>query len=274
MRALTAVPTALAFTLAALLPLAFPAPPGPPGAGADRAGTGPQPVERLRVTVLETLPHDPDAFTQGLELAGDQLYEGTGLVGESAVRRGPPGRPPTVVRPLDPPLFGEGITLVGPALWQLTWQNGIALERDADTLEERRRVRYDGEGWGLCHRPDAGRLVMSDGTARLTLRDPVSFAVTGTVTVTADGRPVDGLNELECVGDTVYANVRPTDRILRIDAATGAVTAEIDASGLLADRERDRADELNGIAALPGGRELLLTGKRWPTLFRVALTPR
>ncbi|WP_424923233.1 glutaminyl-peptide cyclotransferase [Amycolatopsis arida] len=234
-------------------------------------------VERLGVEVLEVLAHDPAAFTQGLELADGVLYEGTGLVGRSSVRAGPPGGEPTVRVDLPPPLFGEGITVVGSSVWQLTWKAGIAIERDRATLAERRRATYRGEGWGLCHQPHRDRLVMSDGSARLTFRDPRTFAEVGAVTVASPddgaGRERRGLNELECVGDTVYANVWQSDRILRIDPDRGAVTAEIDASGLLTPDERAEADVLNGIAAVPGTDQFLLTGKLWPSMFRVKLVP-
>ncbi|AKH86706.1 glutaminyl-peptide cyclotransferase [Streptomyces sp. CNQ-509] len=253
-------------------------------AGGGGNGRSPAPtdgdVQELRVRVLERLPHDAEAFTQGLELRGDVLYESTGLEGSSSVRRGPVGGAPTVRRDLPAPFFGEGLTLVGPRLWQLTWQNGIAFEREADTLKELRRVRYEGEGWGLClDRTDGGtggRLVMSDGSARLTFRDPETFEPTGHVDVTRAGAPVDQLNELECTPDgSVYANVYQTDTLVRIDPDTGAVTADIDAAGLLGPAElRAGARELNGIAAVPGGDEFLLTGKYWPRMFRVEFVAR
>ncbi|GHF43610.1 glutamine cyclotransferase [Amycolatopsis bartoniae] len=224
-------------------------------------------VPRLRVQVLSTLPHDTTAFTEGLELDGSTLYEGTGLVGRSEVRAGQPGAAPTVRADLPSPFFGEGVTVVGSTLWQLTWQNGVAIERDARTLAELRQVPYQGEGWGLCHQQD--RLVMSNGSDQLTFRDPASFAVLGAVTVHSGNQTFDQLNELECVGGTVYANVWQTDTILRIDPADGAVTGMIDASGLLTDAQRQNADVLNGIAAVPGTDEFLVTGKLWPTLFRV-----
>ncbi|OXM45698.1 glutaminyl-peptide cyclotransferase [Amycolatopsis alba] len=232
-------------------------------AAAPVSDAAPPAPEKLKVQVLSTLPHDPAAFTQGLEFSGETLYEGTGLVGKSSMRAGPAGAAPSVRQEL-PGLFGEGITVLGPTAWQITWQDGVAIERDAKTLAERRRVPYTGEGWGLCHREGTGQLVMSDGSAKLTFRDPVSFAPTGSVDV---GR--DQLNELECVGDSVYANVWQTDRILRIDAASGRVTGEIDASGLLTPEERGSADVLNGIAAVPGTGEFLITGKLWPKMFRV-----
>ncbi|UQW99220.1 glutaminyl-peptide cyclotransferase [Streptomyces sp. RerS4] len=234
-------------------------------------------VELLRAVVRETFPHDPRAFTQGLEFRGATLYESTGLVGQSSLRAGPPGKPPTRSVGLPAPLFGEGITLSGARLWQLTWRNGIAIERDPTTLAERRRVSYRGEGWGLCHQHDAGRerLVMSDGTDRLTFRDPDTFTATGGITVQHDGAPATGLNELECAPDGfVYANVYPTNTILRIDPDTGTVVANIDAAGLLTASERRTARQLNGIAAVPGTDGFLITGKLWPHMFRVTFVPR
>ncbi|MGA6165420.1 glutaminyl-peptide cyclotransferase [Amycolatopsis magusensis] len=223
-------------------------------------------TEQLRAEVLETLPHDVGAFTQGLELDGGTLYEGTGLVGKSALRAGPLGQPPVTEIPLPSPLFGEGITVTGDSVWQLTWQNQTAIEYDKATLTERRRVSYEGEGWGICQQ-DSGRLVMSDGSAELTFRDPATFAETGSV-----GVQRDKLNELECVGDSVYANVWQTDEILRI-GPDGAITGHIDASGLLSAPEAGGADVLNGIAAVPGTDEFLLTGKLWPKMFRVKFVP-
>ncbi|WAL66298.1 glutaminyl-peptide cyclotransferase [Amycolatopsis cynarae] len=234
-------------------------------AGASQASSR---VPQLKVDVLETLPHDTSAFTEGLEFSGDLLYESTGLEGHSEVRVAWAGQPPSVRAAIPAPLFGEGITVTGGVLWQLTWRDGIAIARDPRTLAELRRVTYQGEGWGLCHQ-DSGRLVMSNGSDRLTFRDPVTFAPLGEVTVHAGAETYDQLNELECVGGTVYANVWQTGRILRIDAATGEVTGVIDASGLLTPEQQARADVLNGIAAVPGTDEFLITGKLWPTMFRV-----
>ncbi|MEU3749358.1 MULTISPECIES: glutaminyl-peptide cyclotransferase [Streptomyces] len=250
----------------------------PPG-GRVKATTPPAAprIQLLRAVTRETLPHDPRAFTQGLEFRGATLYESTGRVGESSLRAGPPGKPPTRYVELPAPLFGEGITLTGSTLWQLTWRNGIAIERDPTTLAERRRVGYQGEGWGLCHQRHAGRerLVMSDGTDRLTFRDPDTFTVTGGINVHQDGRPVTRLNELECTSDgSVYANVYPTDTILRIDPDTGTVTANIEATGLLTASERRGARQLNGIAAVPGTDTFLITGKLWPHMFQVTFVPR
>nr|WP_217281459.1 glutaminyl-peptide cyclotransferase [Kibdelosporangium persicum] len=227
----------------------------------------PGPV-RMRAEVVEVLPHDPKAFTQGLELDGDRLYEGTGLEGESSVREVDP-RTARVAKKVDlpSPMFGEGVTVTGSAIWQLTWKDGVAIQRDKQTLAEVRRVPYTGEGWGLCH--DGQRLVMSDGTDKLTFRDQDSFDPVGEVRVRSGSEPVTRLNELECTPDGVYANVWQTDTVVRIDPASGSVTATIDLTGLLTPAERANTDVLNGVAAVPGTDEFLVTGKLWPKMFRV-----
>ena len=249
------------------------APDDPAGGAADGRRVAAHRVEHLRVKVLKTFSHDPQAFTQGLEMAGDTLYEGTGISGRSSVRAGPLGKKPTVRTALLAPLFGEGVTVLGRTLWQLTWRNRTAIERDARTLAELRRIPYRDDGWGVCLERTRHRLVTSDGSSRLTFRDPRTLAKTGEVAVTEGGRPVTELNELECVGAAVYANVLFTDRIVRIDPVTGAVTASIDASGLLRDDELVPGSTLNGIAAVPGTHQFLITGKFWPRIFRVALVP-
>ncbi|HWM56582.1 MAG TPA: glutaminyl-peptide cyclotransferase [Pseudonocardia sp.] len=224
----------------------------------------------LRPQVLAELPHDPAAFTQGLEFAPDgRLYEGTGIAGRSQLRELDPVTG-AVRRSAALPggLFGEGIAVVGDRIWQLSWRDGVALEWDRAAFTVLREVPLDGEGWGLCR--DGGRLVRSDGTDRLRFHDPVTFAETGAVKVTLDGAPLTELNELECVGGQVWANVWGTDRIVRVDPRDGRVTAVVDATGLLDQQRRAGTDVLNGIAAI-GGDEFLLTGKYWPVTFRVRL---
>lgn len=226
------------------------------------------PAERLRVEVVQTYPHDRTAFTQGLVLAGGRLLESTGLVGQSTLREVEmtTGR---VIRKIDipRPIFAEGLALVGDELIQLTWQNERAIRYDARTFAVRGEFSYRGEGWGLCY--DGRQLVMSNGSADLTLRRPTDFAVTRTVTVTMDGGPLSALNELECVGGAVYANVWMRDLIVRIDPATGRVTARIDVTPLLSPVERQNVDVLNGIAYDAASQTFLITGKLWPKLFRV-----
>jgi glutaminyl-peptide cyclotransferase len=248
------------------------------GCSASPTATTPttRPPSGLRVDVLQTIPHDPEAFTQGLELADGVLYEGTGLEGESSIRSVDPetGRVEQKTD-LSADLFGEGITVAGDTIWQITWQDGVAIRRDRTTLAEQQRVTYEGEGWGLCHDPDADRLIMSDGSDRLTIRDVGTFAAEGEVAVRDDaGEPLTRINELECVPDKdgrvqVWANIWQTDEIVRIDPASGRVTATVDLADLLPEEDRAGADVLNGIAHIPGTDEFLVTGKLWPTMFRV-----
>ncbi|MDQ3764209.1 MAG: glutaminyl-peptide cyclotransferase [Actinomycetota bacterium] len=245
-------------------------------AGLGGCATEHSAAEQLRVQVLATLAHDPTMYTQGLEIRDGVLYESSGLVGQSRVRAtalSSTGMLRGMLREatLPAPLFGEGLTVTGDRLWQLTWTNGMAIERDPATLAERRRVTYQGEGWGLCH--DGQRLVMSNGSDRLTFRDPLTFAPLGQVEIRLDGEPVRQLNELECAGGVVWANVFQTERILRINPSTGAVTGVVDASGLLSTWPQSTGAVLNGIAAIPGTDEFLITGKHWPSLFRVRFIP-
>ncbi len=225
-------------------------------------------VENLRVEVLKTYPHDRKAFTQGLVLHQGTFYESTGLVGQSTLRQVElaTGR---VIRKIDvpPPYFAEGLALVGDRLMQLTWQHGKAFVYDRRTFAKQNELTYRGEGWGLCH--DGTNLVMSDGSSNLTIRNASDFTVIRTVRVTLDGRPVDRLNELECAEGAVYANVWTTDQIVRIDPATGQVTARIDAPNLLSAMERHPDGVLNGIAYDASDKTFLITGKLWPKLFRV-----
>jgi glutamine cyclotransferase len=246
-------------------------------AAAGAAAAGSQPgkqvgrdvrAESWRVEVVRAYPHDRTAFTQGLVLHDGKLLESTGLVGKSSLREVEveTGR---VIRRVEvaPPVFAEGLALVGDELIQLSWQDGRALRYDRRTFARRGEFSYRGEGWGLCH--DGASLVMSDGSANLTIRKPSDFSISRVVTVTLDGRPLPALNELECVDGAVYANVWMRDRIVRIDPSSGRVTATIEVPPLLSPIEREGVDVLNGIAYDPGSKTFLITGKLWPKLFRV-----
>jgi glutamine cyclotransferase len=229
-------------------------------------------VEELRVRVVRTLPHDRAAFTQGLLLFDGKFYESTGLYGQSTLRRVDPDSGTVELKvPLDRELFAEGLARVGGHLVQITWQSGRAFYWNLSSFKPEREVTYEGEGWGLCY--DGQRLVMSDGSDRLFFRDPETFAKTGELAVRRAGAAVRNLNELECVDGVVYANIWQDTHIARIDPATGAVTAWIDASNLLSPEDRPGADVLNGIAAIPGSHNLLITGKLWPHIFEVELVP-
>jgi glutaminyl-peptide cyclotransferase len=224
-------------------------------------------VPTVRPEIVATFPHDRDAFTQGLVFHEGRLFESTGLIGRSTLRRVVPstGAVEKSVT-LAGNLFGEGLALVGDRFIQLTWQNHVALRYDLDfTVQD--RLEYTGEGWGLCY--DGQRLVMSDGSSRLLFRNPTTFAVTGDIEVRSANGPVTRLNELECVGPHVYANVWQTNRIVRIDPGSGDVTGIVDASGLLTGAEAARVDVLNGIAFDPGTGHFFITGKLWPRLFEV-----
>jgi glutaminyl-peptide cyclotransferase len=164
--------------------------------------------------------------------------------------------------------FGEGITVVGDRIWELTYRDGVAVEWDKRTFTPLREVPFAGEGWGVCR--DGDRLISSEGSDRLRFLDTASLAETGAVNVTRNGQPVVGLNELECVDGQVWANVWPTDTIVRIDPATGSVNVVLDASSLRSPDVNKTGQVLNGIAHI-GGDEFLLTGKYWPSMFRVRI---
>lgn len=235
--------------------------------GADGPGAA-----RWTVEILERRPHNPAAFTQGLEMADGVLYESTGLYGLSSLRRVDPATGSvTAETAVDEDLFGEGLTVVDDRIVQLTWKAGRALVYDRATLELIGEFAYEGEGWGLCRSGD--ELIMSDGSDRLARRNPESFELIGAVTVTSPGLAVDRLNELECVNGQVIANVWQTPELLVIDLATGQVKAVIDARPLVDDAlaaapNPGAIDVLNGVAALGDG-TFLMTGKLWPHMYRV-----
>lgn len=221
--------------------------------------------------VVNTYPHDAQAFTQGLAVADGALFESTGRFGQSSLRR-VDLTSGTVIqrRGLDTSYFAEGLTTWKGQLLQLTWQARLGFVYDLATLGPVRTFDYAGEGWGLTH--DGSRLILSDGSAKLRFLDPSTFAETGLVTVREAGRPVEYLNELEFVRGEVFANVWHSDRVARIDAASGAVRGWIDFSGLLAPGDvTDPEAVLNGIAYDADADRLFVTGKLWPALFEVVL---
>ncbi len=234
--------------------------------------TPPAPPRRQRVEVNESRPHDSTAFTQGLLIEKGILYESAGNYGQSSLRE-VNLETGEVARRLNlaPAYFAEGLAWAGGRLIQLTWREQAALIYDPATFQQTGEFRYTGEGWGLTF--DGQRLIMSDGSSRLFFRDPKTFDLLTSVTVTLDGAPRPYLNELEFANGYIYANVWRLDDILQIDPATGRVVAVIDASGLLTAEERRRADVLNGIAWDPERRTFLLTGKYWPRMFEVRFIP-
>jgi len=232
------------------------------------APAGPVTPQQLRVHVLRSLPHDRKAFTQGLLFYGGAFYESTGMQGQSSLRHVEVDTGKVLRRvDLAPTLFGEGLARVGDQLVQLTWTTQEAFVYDMLSLRQVGELTYAGEGWGLCFNGE--HLVMSNGSDHLAFRDPVTFDIIRELRVTRTGTSVNRLNELECVGDTVYANVWTTDTIVAIDANDGHVAASIDASGLLTPEEEQGTDVLNGIAYDKRSGHFFITGKYWPKMFEV-----
>ncbi len=234
----------------------------------------PTPVPVQGVEIKATYPHDAQAFTQGLFFAEGQLYESTGLPGQSDVRKVRLADGKVLQRAVIPAdQFGEGSTAWGKEIVSLTWQHGIAHRWDRATLRRTGGFRYQGEGWGLTQ--DGRSLILSDGTPSLRFIDPVTFEEQRRITVTVDGQPVAQLNELEWVGGEIWANIWQTSRIARVDPATGAVKGWIDLAGLARLHASTDPDKVpNGIAYEPRSKRLFVTGKRWPKLYEIKLKPR
>jgi glutamine cyclotransferase len=220
--------------------------------------------------IIETIPHDTNAFTQGLEIHDGRLFESTGLTGQSSIRELDLSTGDTLrILPVAD-VFAEGLTIIGDTTVQITWRNGEAYRYDTDTFTRTDTYTYDGEGWGICD--DGDRLIMSDGSPTLQFRDPINFDLLGTVEVRYGNTPVDELNELECVGGNVWANIWKSSLIIEIDPETGNVVTVLNARPLTPPSvEGSSSDVLNGIAYDPADGTFLLTGKRWPTIYRVRI---
>jgi len=223
--------------------------------------------------IVRVFPHDPNAFTQGLQYVDGVFFEGTGQVGQSSIRRVEIETGKVLQqRDVPAPHFGEGITVWKNDLLELTWQTHVAFVYDRTTFEPKKEFRYPGEGWGLTH--DGVNLIMSDGTSELRVLDPVTFVEKRRIKVTAAGAPLRELNEVEFVKGEIFANVWQTDYIARIAPDTGNVTGYIDLRGLLSPAERSKTDVLNGIAYDAQHDRLFVTGKWWPKLFEIKLVAK
>ena len=218
-------------------------------------------------------PHDPAAFTQGLQFVDGVFYEGTGLNGKSSIRR-VAVETGKVLQQRDVPAahFGEGITVWKSDLIELTWQTHVAFVYDRRTFQPKKQFSYAGEGWGLTH--DGTNLIMSDGSDQLRVLDPATFAEKRRIKVTAAGAPLRNLNELEYVKGEIFANVWTTDYVARIAPGTGHVAGYIDLRGLLTPAERASTDVLNGIAYDAARDRLFITGKLWPKVFEVRVVKK
>ncbi len=229
-------------------------------------------VPELGYELQRTLPHDAAAYTQGLLIHDGGFLESTGQYGQSQLRRVDIATG-QVLHGVDlhADHFGEGIAVVGDRVIQLTWKAGLAFVYDVETLAVVDTLEYEGEGWGLCY--DGVSLFQSDGSGTLLRRDPGTFAVLGELRVTRDGFSTRNLNELECVGQDIYANVYMTNEIVRIDKLTGEVTGAVDALGLAlaSGRPNDPGAVFNGIAWDDRTGLFYVTGKLWPEVFEIAI---
>jgi glutaminyl-peptide cyclotransferase len=224
--------------------------------------------------VVNTYPHDTQAFTEGLFYLNGFLYESTGLERQSSIRKVKLETGAVVQQVNVPPqYFGEGIVNWKRRLISLTWKTEVGFVYDLDTLKVQRRFSYHGEGWALTQ--DGRRLIMSDGTPELRFLDPDTLQETGRLTVTYEGKPVRQVNELEWVKGRIYANVWETNMMIMIDPASGNITGVVDLTGLLGTVERPAGPDsvLNGIAYDSVHDRLFVTGKNWPKLFEIRVLP-
>lgn len=237
--------------------------------GDKTAGNGS--VPKYGYEVVNTWPHDTEAYTQGLVFNDGKLLEGTGRVGRSSLRlvELETGKMLKKVN-VPSPYFAEGITLLKGKIYQLTWQDQRGFIYDASSFEKIGEFKYGGEGWGLAN--DGSSLILSDGSNQVRFLDPDNYQVRKTIAVFDGSTPVNSINELEYVRGEIYANIWHEDRIARIDAQTGRVAGWIDLAGLLPRNEVNNEEAvLNGIAYDETSGRLFVTGKLWPKLFEIRL---
>ncbi len=228
-------------------------------------------VPRYGYRIVNTYPHNIEAFTQGLFYHDGFLYEGTGKRGLSSLsKQSLEDAKVLQSQALGNRYFGEGIEVVGDRIFQLTWQSHMVFEYDKDSFEQIGTHYNATEGWGLAY--DGTQLILSDGSADLQFIDPENFVPTSKVTVTLNGNPINNLNELEFINGEVWANVWQTDFIVRIDPATGIINSIVDLTGLSEQTELGSFEAvLNGIAWDSEQERLFVTGKHWANLFEIEL---
>jgi len=233
--------------------------------------TTPEVVPLYTYKIVNTYPHDRNAFTQGLVFEDGILYEGTGLHGQSTLRK-VELETGDILRILTLPaqFFGEGVTIYGNKLIQLTWQSNVGFIYDKESFELLQEFNYSTEGWGITH--DGKRLIMSDGTSTLHFLDPETFQEIGQIEVYDRNGPVTKLNELEYIQGEIYANIWKTDRVARIAPLTGQVMGWIELENILSPEDRNhRVDALNGIAYDAKNDRLFVTGKFWPKIIEIEM---
>jgi glutamine cyclotransferase len=230
-----------------------------------------QEVPTYSYKIKHSWPHDRRAYTQGLIFLDGMLWESTGQYGASSLRK-VELKTGKVIKKISIPAtyFAEGMTVFQNKVFQLTWQEHKGFIYDPATFQKQGEFSYTGEGWGLTHNGEF--LIMSDGTDQIRFLDPATLRTTRTINVTDRGTPVDQLNELEYIDGEIFANIYQTDRIARIEPATGKILGWIDLTGLLAVKDRTgEEDVLNGIAYDEAGKRLFVTGKMWPKLFEIEI---
>jgi glutamine cyclotransferase len=228
-----------------------------------------QPTNTYTYQIINTYPHDRNAFTEGLAFDNGSLYESTGRYGSSSLRKvALPTGDVLQLYKLPVEYFGEGISIYDDTIVQLTWQSHTGFIYNKDSFSLLRHFSYPTEGWGITY--DGKHLIMSDGTSTLHLLNPDTQKFAGEIDIRDDNKPVNMLNELEYVNGKIYANVWKTDRIAIIEPKNGNVTNWIDLSGLLQTQNYSGPiDVLNGIAYDPQSDRLFVTGKLWPFLFEI-----
>ena len=233
--------------------------------------SGQEQVPRYGYRIINTYPHNIEAFTQGLFFYEGFLYEGTGKNGFSSLSKIALEDASVIQsQPLASRYFGEGIEIVGDRIFQLTWKSHMVFVYDKETFEQTGTHYNATEGWGLAY--DGDQLILSDGSADLQFMDPETFAPVSRITVTLNGNPINNLNELEYINGEVWANVWQTDFIVRIDPATGVINSIVDLTGLSEQTELGSFEAvLNGIAWDSEQERLFVTGKHWANLFEIEL---
>ncbi len=236
------------------------------------AGAAPEKVKQYKYKVKNIYPHSTESFTQGLVYQHGILYESTGLYGRSKLLKLniKTGRP-IARRDLSAKFFGEGLTVVGDTLVQLTYRSGTGFVYNKKNLEIINTFSYPMEGWGLTY--DGEHLIISDGTSNLYYFNPIDYKPVNVITVKKNGTPLNKLNELEYINGYVFANIWKSEIIVQIDPVTGLVVGEIDLGELSRQNKRSSEGVLNGVAFDHERQTMLVTGKLWPRLYEIQLSP-